>query len=129
MTTPTPCPFCHLGSDRIRHENDHVWVIRDGFPITAGHTLLIPKRHIASVFDLSEAEFVALRAALQWAKADIEQTFTPTAYNLGINDGSDAGQTVMHLHVHLIPRYHGDCPDPRGGIRWIMPDKAKYWSD
>ena len=129
MTTPPPCPFCHLESNRIRHETEHLWVIRDGFPITAGHTLLIPKRHIASVFDLREAEFLALQSALQWAKADIEQEFTPTGYNLGINDGPDAGQTVMHLHVHLIPRYHGDCPDPRGGIRWIMPDKAKYWSD
>ncbi len=67
-------------------------------------------------------------ALLSETKNCLDREFGPTGYNIGINDGADAGQTVAHLHVHLIPRYHGDRPDPRGGVRWVLPDKANYWS-
>lgn len=123
------CPFCVLEHDRIRHENDAFYVIRDGFPISQGHTLIIPKSHTASLFDLDPEQFLSLQQAIHWAKSDLDHEFSPDSYNLGVNDGPAAGQTVPHLHVHIIPRYKGDQPDPRGGVRWIIPDKAKYWTD
>jgi diadenosine tetraphosphate (Ap4A) HIT family hydrolase len=118
-------------------------VIRDGYPISPGHTLIIPKRHTGSFFDTTTEERNALLELLDWAKADLTTPTVgallaaptnapplpkPDAFNIGINDGPAAGQTVPHLHIHLIPRYQGDMPDPRGGVRWIMPEKADYWS-
>ena len=129
MNDDSSCPFCALDDQRILFENDAFVVARDGFPVSPGHTLIIPKHHTTSVFDLSPEAFISLREALHWAKTHLDQAFAPDSYNLGINDGPAAGQTVPHLHVHLIPRYHGDKPDPRGGIRWIIPEKAKYWTD
>ena len=104
------------------------WVIRDGFPISPGHTLIVPKRHVASFFDLTPEERADLLALLDAAKADLDRELSPQGYNIGINDGAAAGQTVPHLHIHLIPRFAGDQEDPRGGIRWIIPEKADYWS-
>jgi diadenosine tetraphosphate (Ap4A) HIT family hydrolase len=129
METQSPCPFCTLAPGRIRHENATFHVIRDGFPVSPGHTLIIPKRHVASLFELTPEDFLDLHEAIHWAKADLDQEYSPTSYNLGINNGPAAGQTVPHLHIHFIPRYDGDQPDPRGGVRWIIPEKAKYWSD
>jgi len=121
------CFFCHL--DDIIVQDDLVITIRDAYPISQGHTLIIPKRHIASLFEATQEEQIALLQALQAAKKDLNQQYAPDGYNIGINDGIAAGQTVMHLHIHLIPRYYGDCPDPRGGVRWIFPQKAVYWKD
>lgn len=104
-------------------------VIRDGFPISEGHTLIIPKRHIASFFECTAEERSALFTALDLARQELDHSLSPDGYNIGINDGPAAGQTVGHLHIHLIPRYRGDQTDPRGGVRWIFPDKAKYWKD
>jgi diadenosine tetraphosphate (Ap4A) HIT family hydrolase len=109
-------------------ESEFGLVIRDAYPVSPGHTLIIPKRHVASFFDCTEAEQAALLKLLNLARMDIEREFQASGYNVGINDGSAAGQTVMHLHVHLIPRYAGDAPDPRGGVRWVLPEKAAYWS-
>jgi diadenosine tetraphosphate (Ap4A) HIT family hydrolase len=114
------------------HSNTHGLVIRDGYPISPGHTLIISKRHIGSFFDTTTEERNALFELLDWAKASLlspgcETGSMPDAFNIGINDGPAAGQIVPHLHIHLIPRYQGDSKDPRGGVRWIMPDKAKYW--
>ena len=122
------CPFCCLANERILKTTQHSLIIRDGYPISKGHTLIIPKRHIASLFDASLEEQQDLLQALTWAKKQLDKELKPNAYNIGINDGEAAGQTVMHLHIHLIPRYQGDCQDPRGGIRWLFPDKADYWS-
>ena len=105
------------------------WVIRDGFPISPGHTLIIPKRHVASFFELTPEERADLLELLDAAKADLDQEFSPDGYNIGVNDGAAAGQTIAHVHIHLIPRFAGDRSDPRGGVRWIFPDKADYWSD
>ena len=123
-----PCVFCTLPPARIGRSSELGWVIRDGFPIAPGHTLIIPKRHVASFFDLTPEERADLLALLDAAKADLDRELAPQGYNIGINDGAAAGQTVPHLHIHLIPRFAGDRVDPRGGIRWILPEKADYWS-
>ena len=121
------CPFCHLNNQQIIFQDELVISFRDGFPISSGHTLIIPKRHTPSFFELTEPEHQSLLYALRIIKKQLDQELTPDGYNIGINDGLAAGQTVMHLHVHLIPRYAGDCTDPRGGVRWIFPEKAVYW--
>ncbi len=123
------CPFCSLPTDRIISESDYTLTIRDGFPVSKGHTLIIPKRHVRSFFELKAIEKAAVLQALDEAKEALDREFSPDGYNIGINDGEAAGQTVMHLHVHLIPRYKGDTKDPRGGIRYVFPGKAKYWED
>lgn len=122
-----PCPFCSLSSERIVEENAHGVLILDGFPVSTGHSLVIPKRHVGSFFDLAEAERIDLLRLLDRARDRVANEHNPAGYNIGINDGAAAGQTVPHLHIHLIPRYAGDAPDPRGGVRWVLPVKAKYW--
>jgi diadenosine tetraphosphate (Ap4A) HIT family hydrolase len=122
------CPFCSLSADRIVLGGEHAVVIRDGFPVSLGHTLIIPKRHVASFFEVTEAERTDLMSLLAAARNDLERQFNPAGYNIGINDGTAAGQTVPHLHIHLIPRYSGDLNDPRGGVRWVLPLKAAYWN-
>jgi diadenosine tetraphosphate (Ap4A) HIT family hydrolase len=123
------CPFCDISALRVVAENGLGFAIRDGFPISPGHTLIIPRRHVGSFFEISSEERQALMELLDGQKRELDLEFRPAAYNIGINDGAAAGQTVPHLHVHLIPRYPGDLPDPRGGVRWVLPGKAKYWSD
>ena len=122
------CPFCNLPESRIIDASTLAMVVRDAFPVSPGHTLVIPKRHVGSFFDLTELERQDLLSLLDKAKLVIDQEFKPVGYNIGINDGPAAGQTVPHLHIHLIPRYKGDLPDPRGGVRWVIPDQADYWS-
>ena len=123
-----PCPFCTLPKERVIDSNHHGMVIRDGFPISPGHTLVIPNRHIGSFFELTPEERQSLLDLLDAAKLVLDSELKPDGYNIGINDGPSAGQTVPHLHIHLIPRYNGDQTDPRGGVRWIIPEKADYWS-
>lgn len=123
------CPFCTLEPVRIILSNDHAFAIRDGFPVSEGHTLIIPKRHIASLFEATVEEQAALFDLLGLARQQLLKELKPDGFNIGINDGAAAGQTVMHLHMHLIPRYAGDQPDPRGGVRWIFPEKAAYWNN
>jgi len=122
-----PCPFCNLPADRQVLANDRAVAIRDGFPVSSGHTLIILRRHLGSFFEITEAERADLMALLAAARDDLDRQLRPAGYNIGINDGATAGQTVPHLHIHLIPRYEGDRDDPRGGVRWVLPDKAAYW--
>jgi diadenosine tetraphosphate (Ap4A) HIT family hydrolase len=122
-----PCPFCPVKQHEIMVENRLATVTRDSFPLTRGHALVIPRRHVASFFDTTPEEREAMVELLERAKLIIDKEHHPDGYNIGINDGAAAGQTVMHLHVHLIPRYSGDASDPRGGVRWIFPDRANYW--
>jgi diadenosine tetraphosphate (Ap4A) HIT family hydrolase len=126
-TSYPPCVFCTLPRLRVVDQNDTALSIRDGYPVSPGHTLLIPKRHAESFFDLSASERFDLLALLDRAKLMLDNEFKPQGYNIGVNDGRAAGQTVPHLHVHLIPRFEGDMLDPRGGVRWVIPSKAKYW--
>jgi diadenosine tetraphosphate (Ap4A) HIT family hydrolase len=123
-----PCLFCEPLPLRVIDENDAAFVIRDAYPVSPGHTLVIPKRHVQSYFELEPAEIVALNALLKAAKSVLDKELNPASYNIGINDGPAAGQTIAHVHVHLIPRYTGDSDDPRGGVRWLLPAKADYWS-
>jgi len=128
MTPPKPCPFCALPPERIVQHNASGVLVRDGFPVSLGHSLVIPHRHVGSFFELTDIERSDLLALLDQAKAELDELHQPDGYNIGINDGVAAGQTVPHLHIHLIPRYQGDLPDPRGGVRWVIPDKAVYWN-
>jgi diadenosine tetraphosphate (Ap4A) HIT family hydrolase len=123
-----PCPFCSLPADRTVLSSANAIAMRDAYPISPGHTLIVPRRHIGSFFEATTQERAELLALLDEAKRELDAQFTPAAFNIGINDGPAAGQTVPHLHIHLIPRYVGDRTDPRGGVRWIIPDKADYWS-
>jgi len=123
-----PCLFCEPLPLRVIDENDAAFVIRDAYPVSPGHTLVIPKPHVQSYFELEPAEIVALNALLKVAKSRLDKELNPSSYNIGINDGPAAGQTIPHVHVHLIPRYAGDSDDPRGGVRWLIPSKADYWS-
>lgn len=122
------CPFCRLEKNRIRLESEVAVAFLDGFPLTEGHTLVIPKLHIASLFELTEKEQAAVWAMVAEVRAMLTAELQPDGFNVGLNDGTAAGQTVGHAHVHVIPRRHGDVADPRGGVRWIIPDKAAYWT-
>ena len=124
---PTTCPFCDPASARIRLENDVAFAIPDAFPVAEGHTLVIPKLHVASLFDLPEEEQAGIWQLVAAIRSVLVMDLRPDGFNIGINDGEAAGQTVMHAHVHVIPRRKGDAADPRGGLRWINPKKARYW--
>lgn len=121
------CIFCRMDSERIVAENKLCYAIRDGFPVTPLHTLVIPKRHVANYFNLYQSELEAIHVMLDEQHADIpQQDKTVTGFNVGINAGSDAGQTVFHAHIHLIPRRYSDGSDPRGGVRGVIPSKQRY---
>lgn len=119
--------FCNLGKSSVILSNDHAMAIYDGFPVTPGHGLIVPKRHIALFFEATREEQTAMLDLLAEMRQLLLKDLNPDAFNIGINDGVAAGQTVMHMHIHLIPRYAGDTGAPRGGVRWVMPEKAPYW--
>jgi diadenosine tetraphosphate (Ap4A) HIT family hydrolase len=125
--TSLNCPFCSPDQSKVLLANAHALAFLDGFPVTPGHSLIVPKRHIVSLFDATREEQAALFDLVGEVRELILAQHSPDAFNIGVNDGPAAGQTVMHLHIHLIPRYAGDTEDPRGGVRWIMPEKAPYW--
>jgi len=129
MTLTAVCPFCAPPAERVLFRNEDAIALRDAYPITPGHTLVIPVRHVASFFDATPPERDAMLSLLDEARQQLQVEFGPAGYNIGINDGSAAGQTIGHLHMHLIPRYPGDSPDPRGGVRWVVPAKADYWTE
>ena len=125
----TTCPFCEpVAEGRIFYRNEMVLGVWDAFPVSAGHALLVPVRHVATWFDASNDERIALTRAVDFARDAIEAKHQPDGYNIGINSGDAAGQTVFHLHVHVIPRYRGDVTDPRGGIRHVIPGRGNYLS-
>ena len=116
------CPFCDLG-DRVLAENALAVAVRDVEPAATGHTLVIPKRHSASFFDLTADEITACHALLRSERDQIAKAHRPDGYNIGVNDGASAGQSIPHTHWHLIPRSRGDHPDPRGGVRHVIPTR------
>jgi diadenosine tetraphosphate (Ap4A) HIT family hydrolase len=125
----TKCLFCNLSDERVIGECVHTYTFIDTYPASPGHTLIVPKRHFATYFEATEAELLALGIAVQKAKLFLDKEYQPDAYNIGVNNGEAAGQSIKHLHVHLIPRYQGDVEDPKGGVRWILKDKANYWDN
>ncbi|MBN8605241.1 MAG: DEAD/DEAH box helicase family protein, partial [Planctomycetes bacterium] len=126
MNRNPPCPFCNLPSSRIVFGNSLVVALWDGFPVSPGHLLIVPKRHVATWFEAHEEEQREIWQAIEKGKEAICQLYQPDGFNIGINVGEAAGQTVPHLHLHIIPRYQGDVPDPRGGVRYVIPHKANY---
>jgi diadenosine tetraphosphate (Ap4A) HIT family hydrolase len=123
------CPFCcHAGRDLLV-ECDFALAFLDGYPVAEGHTLVIPRRHVASLFDLPEVEQAAIWRIVAEVRRLLVERYQVDGFNIGLNDGKAAGQTVTHAHVHVIPRRRGDVADPRGGVRWVVPDKAAYWGD
>jgi superfamily II DNA or RNA helicase/HKD family nuclease/diadenosine tetraphosphate (Ap4A) HIT family hydrolase len=120
------CPFCRPDASRVFFTGDHVIGLWDAFPVSAGHALLIPRRHVEDWFGASRDEQDELMRAVDIARATIEAKHRPDGYNIGINVGRAAGQTIFHLHVHVIPRYVGDVPDPRGGVRLVIPASGNY---
>lgn len=123
------CPFCAVPAERIVVQDALTLTIRDGYPVSPGHTLVLPRRHVASLFDTTDEERRALWAALAAAREELAKQLWPDGWNVGVNDGATAGQTVMHVHVHLIPRFAGDTPNPRGGVRHVIPGKGDYTSE
>lgn len=121
------CPFCRL-SRRVEVicETATCVAFYDGYPVSPGHALIIPKRHVASYFDLTNHEREAMNVMLQYVKQKVDDRYHPDGYNIGINVNEAAGQSVFHVHMHLIPRYKGDVENPKGGVRGVIPDKQKY---
>lgn len=118
------CPFCGLASPVL--SNELAVALEDRYPVSPGHLLIVPRRHVAEYFEATAAERAALWALVEEAKELLDRTREPDGFNLGVNVGAAAGQTVFHLHVHVIPRYHGDMSDPRGGVRGVIPSRQSY---
>ena len=118
--TATDCPLCAVPADRFIYADELVVALWDAYAVSPGHALVVPRRHVASWFDATREERAALTDAVQHARAAIERRHRPDGYNIGVNVGKAGGQSRMHVHVHLIPRYAGDVLDPRGGIRCVL---------
>ncbi|MDQ0253368.1 diadenosine tetraphosphate (Ap4A) HIT family hydrolase [Evansella vedderi] len=118
------CAFCE--ELELIVENEYAFAIFDEYPVNKGHLLILPKRHVSDFFETTLEERAAFNALLEEGKRLLEEKYQPDGYNIGINCGESAGQTIFHVHVHLIPRYKGDMEDPRGGVRGVIPNKQKY---
>ena len=121
------CIFCkEFDKDKIVYE-DGTWIaILDNYPVSEGHTLLIPKRHCETYFDLNFIELESVGVTIGVIKRLLDTKYKPDGYNIGVNCGKSAGQTIPHCHIHIIPRYDGDVEDPSGGVRGVIPSKQKY---
>ena len=124
MSDESNCPFC--GPENTAFRNELAYARWDGYPVSPGHLLVIPYRHVADYFELSEEEKQAIWELIDQARDLLRHERSPDGFNVGFNAGAAAGQTVFHAHVHVIPRYAGDIEDPRGGVRGVIPGKQKY---
>lgn len=126
----SPCPFCSKleSPSELSAENDSAAAFPDGFPVSDGHTLVVPKSHVARIEDLERQEWSELFDLVRQTIEEISRQHRIDGVNIGVNSGESAGQTVDHAHVHVIPRRTGDVVDPRGGVRWVLPEKADYWN-
>ena len=122
--TAKSCPFCEFRNPVIA--NRLAYARYDSYPVSNGHLLIIPVRHVEDYFAMTLEEKTAVMDLVDRGRALLEKNFKPDGFNIGANCGSAAGQTVQHAHVHLIPRYRGDMDDPRGGVRGVIPEKQKY---
>ena len=121
-----PCLFCKPKSKEVIAETKHAVLVTDTYPVSLGHCLVVPRRHIAEYFECTEEENSDFRILILKAKEYLDKKYSPDAYNIGSNNGIAAGQSVFHLHIHIIPRYKGDVENPRGGVRWVVPKKSQY---
>ncbi len=125
MNNPNdPCLFCIPRG--VTRRNALAYCTRDSYPVSPGHSLIIPFRHCASVFDLTPEEMTACMELLAHDRMALDDEFDPDGYNVGVNVSAAAGQTIFHVHIHLIPRYTGDSSHPQGGVRQVIPEKADY---
>ncbi len=121
------CPFCQVNNQaEVILNSPLVYAIYDKFPVSDGHVLIIPKRHCADYFELYPEEQSACWEMINRVKGIIQERFNPDGFNIGINVNESAGQTIFHVHIHLIPRYRGDVEDPTGGVRGVIPEKREY---
>ncbi len=118
------CPFC--SATEILRRNELAYARFDKYPANPGHVLVIPFRHVADFFDTTPAERAAMFSLLDEMRTQLDAEFHPAGYNIGVNVGEAAGQTIMHVHLHLIPRYPGDVEQPRGGVRGVIPARQSY---
>ncbi|WP_209330910.1 HIT domain-containing protein [Lunatimonas salinarum] len=122
------CPFCNPGEDvELIVESGRTFSIFDKYPVNPGHSLIIPKKHVSGYFELNFKEQASCLLMLNQVKKEVQKRFNPEGFNVGINIGEKAGQTVSHVHIHLIPRYEGDVEDPRGGVRGVVPERKNYF--
>jgi len=126
-----PCPFCSriAAGDALLAANDLAAAFADGFPVSPGHSLVVPRRHVSDYFELAPEEQAALWELAAEVKRGLDRDRAPAGYNVGVNVGAAGGQTVWHAHLHVIPRYAGDVEDPRGGVRWVIRARAPYWKE
>lgn len=126
----TPCPFCaRIASDQALLRDGAAVAIPDAFPLNPGHSLVVPRRHVADLFSLPAVEQADVWRLVATVRERVLAERHPDGFNVGLNVGAAAGQTVDHAHVHVIPRFRGDVSDPRGGVRWVVPVRAAYWKD
>lgn len=123
------CIFCNLDRERIILDYGSVFSMYDKFPASPGHTLIVSRRHVETYFDTNPTEREYINKLIDNTKNLLDKEYKPTGYNIGMNCGKDAGQTVMHFHLHIVPRYHGDTVNPRGGVRNVIPGKGDYVKD
>ncbi len=127
MGLPQNSPFFPIPLDRVILETANCLAFYDAYPVSRGHALVVPRRLVPSIFELAALMQAELWDTVRRVREVLDKRFSPDGFNVGVNDGRAAGQTVEHAHIHVIPRYRGDVPDPRGGVRWVIPEKAKYW--
>jgi len=120
-----PCLFCK-DAKGISLKNELAYSARDSYPVSPGHTVVVPKRHVSEFFDLRQDEVAACMDLINEEKKLIDEEFNPDGYNIGVNIGQAAGQSIKHVHIHIIPRYKGDVENPQGGVRHVLPKKAHY---
>lgn len=120
------CIFCHIDPERIIVENDTCVAVYDQFPVSEGHVLILTKAHRETLFMCTPEEQLGILDMIQKVKKIIQEKYHPNGYNIGVNIGAAAGQTIRHCHIHIIPRYLGDMKDPRGGVRGVIPGKQNY---
>lgn len=121
-----PCLFCKPKSKEVIAETDLAVLVTDTYPVSKGHCLVIPKRHIKTYFECTEEENRDFRTLILKAKEHLDKAYSPDGYNIGNNNDLAAGQSVFHLHIHVIPRYTGDVDNPKGGVRWVVPKNSQY---
>ena len=120
-----PCLFCK-DAKGVSLDHELAYSARDSYAVSPGHTLVIPKRHVASFFDLTPEEVQACMELITEERKLLDEEFSPDGYNIGVNIGPAAGQSIRHVHIHLIPRYQGDVENPQGGVRHVIPNKGHY---